>query len=130
MSNRFIPITLGAATAIPFGLLGGFGPTADHSILPWLGMLAGCGAWVLVARWGISRGWWLVAREGSSSLSAYLRVLGLSTTATRADVKHAFRKQARKHHPDAGGNAAKFRELVEAKERVLEDWLPGRRSRV
>ena len=122
MSNRFIPITLGAATAIPFGLLGGFGPIGDHSIVPWLGFLAGWAAWVLVARWGIRRGWWLVAHEDSSSLSAYLRVLGLSTTATRADVKHAFREQARKHHPDAGGDAAKFRVLVEAKERVLAEW--------
>jgi DnaJ-domain-containing protein 1 len=121
MSNRFIPITLGAATAIPFGLLGGFGPTADHSILPWLGMLAGWGAWALVARMGIRRGWWLVAHEDRSPTSAYLRVLGLSPTDTRADVKNAFRKQSRKHHPDAGGDAEKFRELVEAKERVLED---------
>ena len=47
MSNRWIPLTLGAATAIPFGLLGGFGPTGDHSILPWLGMVAGWGAWML-----------------------------------------------------------------------------------
>jgi curved DNA-binding protein len=45
--------------------------------------------------------------------------------ATRADVKHAFRKQARKHHPDTGGDAAKFRELVEAKERVLAEWCSG-----
>jgi hypothetical protein len=44
MSNRCIPITLCAATAIPFGLLGGFGPTGDHSIVPWLGFLAGWGA--------------------------------------------------------------------------------------
>ena len=86
MSNRFIPITLGAATAIPFGLLGGFGPTGDHSIVPWLGLLAGWGAWMLVARWGISRGWWLVAHEDGSPMSAYLRVLGLKPTCTRADV--------------------------------------------
>ena len=63
MSNRCIPLTLCAATAIPFGLLGGFGSTGDHSILPWGGMFAGWAAWVLVARWGISRGWWLVAHE-------------------------------------------------------------------
>jgi DnaJ-domain-containing protein 1 len=125
MSKRSIPIILGAATAIPFGLLGGFGPTGDHSILPWLGMLAGWGTWMLVARLGISRGWWLVAHEDSSPTSAYLRVLGLSPTATRADVKHAFREQARKHHPDAGGDAARFRELVEAKERVLAEWCSG-----
>ena len=33
----------------------------------------------------------------------------------------AFREQAKRHHPDAGGDAEKFRELVEAKERVLDD---------
>ena len=91
-------------------------------MLPWLGMLAGWGAWMLVGRWGIRRGWWLVAHEDSSPTSVYLRVLGLSPTATRADVKHAFREQARKHHPDAGGDAAKFCDLVEAKERVLAEW--------
>ena len=64
MSNRWIiPITQGAASAIPFELLGGFGPTGDHSILPWLGMFAGWRRWVLVARWGIRRGWWLVEHE-------------------------------------------------------------------
>ena len=41
-------------------------------------------------------------------------------------MKHAFREAgARQHHPDAGGDAAKFRELVEAKERVLAEWCSG-----
>ena len=122
MSNRCIPITLCAATAIPFGLLGGFGPTGDHSIVPWLGFLAGWGAWILIAREGIQRGWWLVVREDGAPMSAYLRVLGLKPTATSADVKNAFRKRAKRHHPDHCGDAAKFRELAEAKERVLAEW--------
>jgi hypothetical protein len=100
MSDRWLLPTLTAATAIPFGLLGGFGATGDHSILPWGGMFAGWAAWVLVARWGISRGWWLLAHEDSSSMSAYLRVLGRRPTATRAEVQRAFRKQARRYHPD------------------------------
>jgi curved DNA-binding protein len=70
---------------------------------------------------GVRRGWWLVAHEDNSSMSAYLRVLGLRPTATRAEVQRAFRKQARRYHPDHGGDAAKFRELVEAKERVLDE---------
>ena len=75
MSNTWtIPVTHTAATAIPFGLLGGFGPTGDHSILPWLGFVAGWAAWMLIARWGISQGWWQVAHEDSSSMSAYLAV--------------------------------------------------------
>jgi hypothetical protein len=122
MSNRFIPITLGAATAVPFGLLGGFGPTADHSLLPWLGMLAGWGAWLLVARWCVQRGWWLVARDDDARMSMYLRLLGLTPTATRDDVQRAYRQRAKRLHPDAGGNAAKFRELVEAKNKVLEEF--------
>jgi hypothetical protein len=112
MSDRGLLATLCGATAIPFGLLGDFGPTGNHSILPWGGMFADWAAWVLVARWGISRGWWLVAHEDSSSMSAYLR---------GAQVQRAFRKQARRNRPDHGGDAAKFRELVEAKERVLDE---------
>ena len=83
-------------------------------------MLAGWLAWVAVARWGISRGWWRVTHEDSSSVSPYLKLLGLKPTCTRADVKRAFRKRARQYHPDTGGDAAKFRELVEAKEHVLD----------
>ena len=122
MSNRFIPITIGAATAIPFGLLGGFGSTGDHSLVPWLGLLAGWGAWMLIAREGIRRGWWLVVHEESSSMSPHLRLLGLKPACTRADVVRAYRKRAKRYHPDHGGDAAKFRDLVEAKERVLADW--------
>ena len=118
--NRIITITLFLATAIPYGLLGGFGPAGDQ-ILPWLGMLAGWVGWVLIARWSVRRGWWLVAQEDSSSVSPYLRLLGLKPTATRADVQRAYRKRAKRYHPDAGGDAAKFRELVEAKERVLDE---------
>ena len=121
MSDRWLLATLAAATAIPYALLGGFGSGGDHSILPWLGMLAGWAARVLVARWGIRRGWWLVAHEDSSSMSPYLRLLGLKPTCTRADVVLAYRKRAKRYHPDAGGNAVQFRELVEAKERVLDE---------
>ena len=121
MSDRWLLATLTAATAIPYALLGGFGPTGDHSILPWLGMLAGWATWMLVARWGIRRGWWLVVREDGAPMSAYLRVLGLKPTCTRADVVRAYRKRAKRYHPDHGGDAAKFRRLVDAKERVLDE---------
>jgi hypothetical protein len=36
-------------------------------------------------------------------------------------VQRAFRERAKRHHPDAGGDAKQFRDLVEAKERVLDD---------
>lgn len=40
--------------------------------------------------------------------------------ATADDIKKAFRKLAREHHPDAGGDEAKFKEINEAYE-VLSD---------
>jgi curved DNA-binding protein len=54
----------------------------------------------------------------------YYATLGVPKTATAKEIKQAFRKQARKHHPDVNpGNAAaeaKFKELNEAYE-VLGD---------
>ena len=59
----------------------------------------------------------------------YYAVLGLPKTASQADVKKAFRKLARQHHPDAKpGDAAaerKFKEINEANE-VLSD--PAKRK--
>jgi curved DNA-binding protein CbpA len=48
-------------------------------------------------------------------------VLGLKSASSRVDVQRAFRERAKCHHPDAGDDAAKFRELVEAKERALDE---------
>jgi DnaJ-class molecular chaperone len=54
----------------------------------------------------------------------YYAVLGVSKTATEKEIKQAFRKLARKHHPDVnpGDRAAeaKFKEINEANE-VLSD---------
>jgi molecular chaperone DnaJ len=47
-------------------------------------------------------------------------ILGVSRTASADEIKKAFRKQARKHHPDAGGTEERFKELNEAYE-VLSD---------
>ena len=54
----------------------------------------------------------------------YYQILGLSKSASEADIKKAYRKLARKHHPDVNPNNAeaekKFKEINEANE-VLSD---------
>ena len=50
----------------------------------------------------------------------YYDILGVPKTASADEIKKAFRKSARKHHPDAGGSEEKFKELNEAYE-VLSD---------
>lgn len=51
----------------------------------------------------------------------YYKTLGVPRTATADEIKKAFRKLARKHHPDAGGDEAKFKEINEAYEVLSDD---------
>lgn len=44
----------------------------------------------------------------------YYDVLGVAKSATKDDIKKAFRKLAQKHHPDKGGDESKFKEITEA----------------
>jgi molecular chaperone DnaJ len=53
-------------------------------------------------------------------------VLGIEPGATPEDVKRAYRRKAREHHPDAGGDEERFKEVTRAYE-VLSD--PVRRRR-
>ena len=53
----------------------------------------------------------------------YYKTLGVPRDADADTIKKAFRKLARKHHPDAGGDEAKFKEINEAYE-VLSDETP------
>jgi len=50
----------------------------------------------------------------------YYEVLGIGKSASADEIKKAFRKAAVEHHPDRGGDEAKFKEINEAYE-VLKD---------
>jgi molecular chaperone DnaJ len=55
----------------------------------------------------------------------YYEVLGVKREATAEEIKKAYRELAKKHHPDRGGSAAKFKEIAAAYE-VLSD--PDKRA--
>lgn len=51
----------------------------------------------------------------------YYDILGVSKSATQDEIKKAYRKKAIEHHPDKGGDEAKFREASEAYETLSDD---------
>jgi molecular chaperone DnaJ len=50
----------------------------------------------------------------------YYDILGVKKDASADEIKKAFRKLARKHHPDAGGEEEKFKEINEAYETLSD----------
>ena len=60
--------------------------------------------------------------QGSSS---HYQVLRLPVTATDKEIKVAYRKAARRAHPDHGGDAAVFRQVTLAYETLID---PKRRA--
>ena len=47
-------------------------------------------------------------------MSDYYSILGLERTASREQIKQAYRRLASKHHPDKGGDKALFQQIQEA----------------
>src|SRR3954470_1962748 len=56
----------------------------------------------------------------STTKRDYYEILGVNKNASADEIKKAFRKAAVEHHPDRGGDEAKFKEINEAYE-VLKD---------
>jgi DnaJ-like protein len=53
-----------------------------------------------------------------------LRALGLEPGASDVEIESAFRRAARRHHPDVGGESERFRKLVDARNLLL-GWDAG-----
>lgn len=47
-------------------------------------------------------------------MSSHYETLGVDRTATKEEIKKAYRKLANEHHPDHGGDESKFKEVNEA----------------
>ena len=50
----------------------------------------------------------------------YYDILGVTSKAAADEIKRAYRKLASQHHPDKGGDVAKFQEIEQAY-RTLSD---------
>lgn len=61
------------------------------------------------------------AVRGATVISLDLNGISTEREALQAQIKRAFRSQAKKHHPDLGGNAATYRKIQEAYEKLI-DW--------
>ncbi|MDR2492094.1 MAG: J domain-containing protein [Coriobacteriales bacterium] len=56
-----------------------------------------------------------------SSDKNYYDVLGVQATASADEIKKAFKRLAREHHPDAGGDEAVFKEISEAYDTLSDE---------
>ena len=58
-------------------------------------------------------------QESTIDLSKYYKILGLTPGATKEKIKARFRELILKHHSDRGGSDEKLKEIIEAKEILL-----------
>jgi hypothetical protein len=63
-------------------------------------------------------------RTATNDYEAALQLLDIPLGSSSDDIESAFRKCARLHHPDVGGNPAKFRAIVEARNLLLSRYAP------
>ena len=54
-------------------------------------------------------------------MSNYYSILGVEKTATQDEIKKSYRKLASQHHPDKGGDTAKFQEIQTAYATLSDD---------
>jgi len=63
----------------------------------------------------------------SGDRTSAARLLGVPVGASADDIDAAFRRLARQHHPDLGGDEARFEQLVEARELLRHPSQPADR---
>ncbi len=63
-------------------------------------------------------------------MSDYYQILGINKTASKEEIKRAYRRLAHKYHPDKpGGNEEKFKEINEAYQTLSDDEKRGQYDR-
>jgi hypothetical protein len=67
----------------------------------------------------------LVVIIGGESGSKYHDILGIKKTASKDEIKAAYKKKAKENHPDMGGDDKKFREVNEAYNKLINDEIKG-----
>ncbi|KAF6001347.1 hypothetical protein F1559_003578 [Cyanidiococcus yangmingshanensis] len=120
---------------VPVGTLGGSGRLAtavQSARRPGAGLITTLSNGVLACRrptrqpiqafqWRPSRGErWMSATAVAASRDPY-QVLGVSRNATLAEIKKAYYRLAKEHHPDSGGDKAKFAEINAAYELLSDE---------
>jgi len=83
------------------------------------------GGWSLIFSEPVLRSWFCDEADPTEAVTLY-GTLGVKRDASQKEIKKAYRRAARTHHPDTAGDAEQFRAVQEAWE-VLKD--SGKRAR-